>query len=58
MRPISQLCNYKMPAIENAYVLGGSRSHSTPGVSMGPGRNAAQIILADLGIDFKKFVSK
>jgi hypothetical protein len=27
-----------------------------PGVSMVRGRNAAQIILADLGIDFKKIV--
>jgi len=28
-----------------------------PGVSMAPGRNAAQVILTDLGFDFKKIVA-
>jgi hypothetical protein len=36
--------------------LCGVGSHPGPGVSMAPGRNAAQIILADVGIDFKKIV--
>jgi beta-carotene ketolase (CrtO type) len=31
-------------------------SHLGPGVSMAPGRNAVQIIPADVGIDFKKIV--
>jgi hypothetical protein len=32
-----------------------SANHPGPGVSMAPGRNAAQIILADLGLDFFKY---
>lgn len=55
MRPIAQLCNYKIPGIENVYLCG-SGSHPGPGVSMAPGRNAAQTILSDLGIDFNKVV--
>jgi phytoene dehydrogenase-like protein len=55
MRPISQLCNYKVPSIGNVYLCGAG-SHPGPGVSMAPGRNAAQIILADVGIDFVKIV--
>jgi beta-carotene ketolase (CrtO type) len=57
MRPISQLYNYKIPAIDNAYMCR-SRSHSAPGVSLAARRHAAQIILADLGTDFKMLVSK
>jgi phytoene dehydrogenase-like protein len=55
MRPISQLANYKIPLIENVYLCGAG-SHPGPGVSMAPGRNAAQIILGDMGIDFNKLV--
>jgi phytoene dehydrogenase-like protein len=56
MRPIAQLGNYKIPSIPNVYLCG-SGSHPGPGVSMAPGRNAAQVILKDLGFDFKKIVS-
>jgi beta-carotene ketolase (CrtO type) len=30
----------------------GYESHPGPGVSMAPGRNAAQTIFSDLGLDF------
>lgn len=52
MRPIPQLGNYKIPSIPNVYLCG-SGSHPGPGVSMAPGRNAAQVILADLGVELK-----
>jgi beta-carotene ketolase (CrtO type) len=55
MRPIPQLSNYKIPSISNVYLCG-SGSHPGPGVSMAPGRNAAQVILRDLGFDFRKIV--
>jgi phytoene dehydrogenase-like protein len=32
--------------------LCGSANHPGPGVSMAPGRNAAKVILADLGLSF------
>ncbi|MDQ4074289.1 MAG: NAD(P)/FAD-dependent oxidoreductase [Thermoproteota archaeon] len=56
MRPIPQMSNYKVPGIGNIYLCGAG-SHPGPGVSMAPGRNAAQVILRDLGIDFKKIIS-
>jgi beta-carotene ketolase (CrtO type) len=52
MRPIPQLGSYKIPSIPNAYLCG-SGSHPGLGVSMAPGRNAAQVILRDLGIDLR-----
>jgi len=33
-----------------------SANHPGPGVSMTPGRNAAQVIYADLGLDFNNLV--
>ena len=53
MRPIPQLSNYKIPSLQNVYLCG-SGNHPGPGVSMAPGRNAAQVILRDLGIDFNR----
>ncbi len=50
MRPIPELGCYRI--IHNVYMCGAG-SHPGPGVSMAPGRNAAQIILADLNFDFK-----
>ena len=47
MRPVPQLSNYKIPSLRNVYLCG-SGSHPGPGVSMAPGRNAAQVILSDL----------
>ena len=51
LRPIPELGQYKTP-IPNLYLCG-SGSHPGPGVSMAPGRNAAQVIFADLGLDFR-----
>jgi beta-carotene ketolase (CrtO type) len=56
MRPIAQLSNYKISSIRNVYLCG-SGSHLGPGVSMAPGRNAAQVILNDLGIDFRNITA-
>ena len=50
LRPIPELGQYKTP-ISNVYLCS-SGSHPGPGVSMGPGRNAAQVIFGDLGLDF------
>src|SRR5262249_25042006 len=55
MRPIPELGEYKTP-VPNVYLCS-SGSHPSPGVSMAPGRNAAQVILRDLGLDFKNLVS-
>ena len=52
MRPIPELGRYRT-SIHNVYMCGAG-SHPGPGVSMAPGRNAAQIILSDLNIDFNK----
>ncbi len=52
LRPIPELGNYKTP-VPNVYLCS-SGSHPGPGVSMAPGRNAARVILADLGLDFKR----
>ncbi len=46
MRPIPELAYYRTP-VPNVYLCG-SGSHPGAGVSMAPGRNAAQVILADL----------
>ena len=50
LRPIPELGEYKTP-ISNVYLCS-SGSHPGPGVSMAPGRNAAQVIFRDLGLDF------
>jgi beta-carotene ketolase (CrtO type) len=55
MRPIPQLASYKIPDIPNVYLCG-SPNHPGPGLSMAPGRNAAQIIFADLNLDFSDLV--
>jgi beta-carotene ketolase (CrtO type) len=55
MRPIPELGNYRSP-VPNVYLCG-SGSHPGPGVTMSPGRNAAQIIYQDLGLDFKESFS-
>ena len=56
MRPIPEMGYYKSPVF-NVYLCG-SGSHPGPGVSMGPGRNAAQVIIQDLGLDFQKTLAK
>jgi len=55
MRPIPELGEYRCP-VENVYLCG-SGSHPGPGVSMAPGRNAAQTIFSDLGLDFRATVA-
>jgi phytoene dehydrogenase-like protein len=50
MRPIPELGQYRAP-VPNVYLCC-SGSHPGPGVSFMPGRNAAQVIHADLGLDF------
>jgi phytoene dehydrogenase-like protein len=55
MRPIPQFAGYKLSNISNVYLCG-SANHPGPGVSMAPGRNAAQIIFADLNLDFNSLV--
>ena len=52
MRPIPEMGNYKSP-VTNVYLCG-SGSHPGAGVTMAPGRNAAQIIYQDLRLDFTK----
>jgi phytoene dehydrogenase-like protein len=53
-RPIPELGQYKTP-VPNVYLCS-SGSHPGPGVSMAPGRNAAQVIFRDLGLDFGSVV--
>lgn len=48
MRPIPELGEYKTP-VSNVYLCG-SGNHPGPGVSMAPGRNAAQVIGRDLNL--------
>jgi beta-carotene ketolase (CrtO type) len=50
MRPIPEMGHYKSP-IGNVYLCG-SGSHPGGGVSMSPGRNAAQVIYRDLSLAF------
>src|SRR5881296_1555975 len=51
LRPIPELGHYKTP-VPNVYLCS-SGSHPGPGASMAPGRNAAQVICDDLGLDFR-----
>ena len=50
MRPIPEMGRYRTP-VENVYLCG-SGSHPGGGVSMAPGRNAAQVICRDLSLTF------
>lgn len=50
MRPIPELGCYRSP-VGNVYLCG-SGSHPGGGVSMAPGRNAAQVIYRDLALTF------
>ena len=55
LRPIPELGQYRTP-VPNVYLCS-SGSHPGPGVSMAPGRNAAQVIFSDLGLDFTHAIS-
>jgi len=50
MRPIPEMGRYRSP-VANVYLCG-SGSHPGPGVTLAPGRNAAQAIYRDLGLNF------
>jgi phytoene dehydrogenase-like protein len=54
MRPIPELGHYRTP-VPNVYLCGAA-SYPRPGVSFMPGRNAARVILDDLGLDFDRAV--
>jgi phytoene dehydrogenase-like protein len=56
LRPIAELGGYRTP-VPNVYLCG-SGSHPGPGVSMAPGRNAARVILADLGTNLEEMVTR
>jgi beta-carotene ketolase (CrtO type) len=51
MRPIPEMGQYRSP-VTNVYLCG-SGCHPGPGVSMAPGRNAAQVIYSDLNLEFQ-----
>jgi beta-carotene ketolase (CrtO type) len=55
MRPTPDFAGYRSP-VENVYLCG-SGSYPGAGVSMAPGRNAAQVICRDLGLGFAGHVS-
>lgn len=46
-RPLPELSGYRMP-VPNVYLCGAG-AHPGGGITMAPGRNAARVILADLG---------
>ena len=50
MRPIPEFGSYRSP-VANLYLCGAG-SHPGSGVTMAPGRNAAQVICGDLGLAF------
>ena len=49
-RPLPELARYRAP-VAGVYLCGAG-AHPGAGVTMGPGRNAAEAICADLGIAF------
>lgn len=51
MRPIPEMGHYRAP-LDNVYLCG-SGSHPGGGVSMAPGRNAAQVICRDQALEFR-----
>jgi phytoene dehydrogenase-like protein len=52
MRPIPELGQYKTP-LDNVYLCG-SGSYPGPGISFMPGRNAAQVILKEGGLELPR----
>lgn len=51
-RPVPGWSRYRMP-VPGLYMTGGS-THPGGGVTGGPGRNTAQVIMEDLGLDFER----
>jgi phytoene dehydrogenase-like protein len=56
MRPVPGWASHRMP-IKGLYQTGGT-THPGGSVSAGPGRNAAWVILDDLGISFEGVIAK
>jgi beta-carotene ketolase (CrtO type) len=56
MRPTPDFASYRSP-VDNVYLCG-SGSYPGAGVSMAPGRNAAQVICGDLGLEFDALVPR
>jgi beta-carotene ketolase (CrtO type) len=56
MRPTPDFAGYRSP-VENVYLCG-SGSYPGAGVSMAPGRNAAQVICADLRVGFDALLAR
>jgi phytoene dehydrogenase-like protein len=56
MRPVPGWASHRMP-IKGLYQTGGT-THPGGSVSAGPGRNAAWVILDDLGIPFESVIAK
>jgi phytoene dehydrogenase-like protein len=55
-RPVPGFGRYRTP-VDRLYMCGAS-THPGVGVNGGSGRAAAQVIMEDLGIEFKKVVAK
>ena len=53
-RPVPGFGQYKSP-IDKLYMAGGS-THPGGGVTGGSGRNAAQVLCEDFGLDFEKLI--
>lgn len=56
MRPMPDFAGYRSP-VDNVYLCG-SGSYPGAGVSMAPGRNAAQVICGDIGLEFDALVPR
>jgi phytoene dehydrogenase-like protein len=56
LRPTPDFAGYRSP-VGNVYLCG-SGSYPGAGVSMAPGRNAAEVICGDLGLDFDSLVTR
>lgn len=54
-RPVPGWSQYRMP-VERLYLTGAS-SHPGGGVTGGSGRNTAQVVMEDLGLDFERAVA-
>jgi phytoene dehydrogenase-like protein len=54
-RPVPGWGQYRTP-VDKLYMTAGS-THPGGGVTGGPGRNAVQVIMEDLGLDFDKVIS-
>jgi phytoene dehydrogenase-like protein len=56
LRPVPGFAQHRLP-IAGLYQTG-STTHPGASVSAGPGRNAAQVLLHDLGIDIEEVIAR